>query len=431
MSISFKIILIIVSVLRIPLSILPIIFQGLHPFLRTRLAFERKNFLDPLARPFKADGLKGDVCFEVSSEGELEQVRTLMNHFLKVDKKKIEILYSSPSVEKKCEAIARENPDQVRVYRLPLLSFWPVSFLYFQNFWGWVSSPVIVFCRYDFFPELLLMRLMGKKFVLLSAATKKWSWYKDEAMRSFDFIVAATPHEEKVLKNKFPHIEIISCDLRIPRIAERRRGVTMDFFREHQLENYVLELRKKAATQKVVFGSFWPSDLPLLRDPELVEAVRKKDLHLCLVPHKLDRDHLSAVKQALVDHFGPDLVGLFSESGYAPVMLLDKSGILCELYSEFDVSYVGGGYERSIHSVLEPFISGSKVLTGPKIARSTEYDLVAEVAPNEIQVLKNPESFYTSLREMQKVAADQKIREELNKSSLENFSVITLKLTSK
>ncbi len=431
MSIVFNFYLILISLLRVPLSLIPVIFQGVHPFLRTRLSFDRKNFIDLNARPFKESGLKADLCFEVSSEGELEQVRTLIQHFLTVEKKKIEILYSSPSVEKKCEAIAEQFPEQVRLYRLPLLSFWPFPFLYFQNFWGWVSAPVIVFCRYDFFPELLLMKMFGKKFVLLSAATKKWSWYKEAAMGLFDFIVAATPHEEKLLKEHFPHTQMLACDLRIPRIAERKKGATLDFFRKHGLENYVSELRKKDRNQKIVFGSFWPSDLPLLRDTDLVDAVKKHELHLCLVPHKLDRQHLIDVKAALVNHFGAEYVSLFSEKDYAPVVILDKSGILCELYAEFDVSYVGGGYERSIHSVLEPFISGSKVLTGPKINRSTELDLVAEVAPNEIQVLKNPESFYTSLREMQKVVADEKIRSELISSSQKNFEVITRKLTSK
>jgi 3-deoxy-D-manno-octulosonic-acid transferase len=74
--------------------------------------------------------------------------------------------------------------------------------------------------------------------------------------------------------------------------------------------------------------------------------------------------------------------------------------MLCELYQYFDCAYIGGGYEKSIHSVLEPFLMGAKVLCGPKIHRSTEYDYIHEVAPDEIVVLNNPNLFYTKWEEL-------------------------------
>ena len=65
------------------------------------------------------------------------------------------------------------------------------------------------------------------------------------------------------------------------------------------------------------------------------------------------------------------------------------------MYSLFKISYVGGGYERSIHSVLEPLFSNCFVITGPAIERSTEYDLCHGLVSSEIHVLNNTESFYT------------------------------------
>ena len=43
---------------------------------------------------------------------------------------------------------------------------------------------------------------------------------------------------------------------------------------------------------------------------------------------------------------------------------------------------------------------GCAVVVGPKIERSTEFDLVKEVLPDEIHVLNNPNSFYTLYMEM-------------------------------
>src|SRR5690606_7689664 len=40
------------------------------------------------------------------------------------------------------------------------------------------------------------------------------------------------------------------------------------------------------------------------------------------------------------------------------VWLIEQPGRLLELYGQFDFAYVGGGFGRSIHSVLEPMIAG-------------------------------------------------------------------------
>ena len=113
--------------------------------------------------------------------------------------------------------------------------------------------------------------------------------------------------------------------------------------------------------------------------------------------------------------FGADLVEIVnSESSYSgcPVVILQMGGVLCELYSLFKASYVGGGYERSIHSVLEPFFSNNLVVTGPLISRSTEFDLAHEIAPLEIHVLKKPESFYTIIEATDLENLDQLARNE-------------------
>ena len=126
--------------------------------------------------------------------------------------------------------------------------------------------------------------------------------------------------------------------------------------------------------------------------------MKNKKIHILVVPHKLDKESLSKIDEVLKKLFGNFNVEIFSNQEPfkgSPVVILNMSGVLCELYSLFSTSYVGGGYERSIHSVLEPFFSGSSVICGPKTHRSTEFDLLSEVAPQEIHVLIRPESFYT------------------------------------
>lgn len=383
-----------ISIVRIPLSFIVIILRPVVPFFKTRLNFERKNLIDESSLVV----FKAHFCFEVSSEGELEQVKPLIEAVL-LNNKKIEIIYSSPSVEVKCQNLYKTHPEQVRLLRMPLLSGSLFPFLYFQSVWSWVSAPVIVFCRYDFFPELLLLKLFKKKFVLVSGAFKKTSWYKIESFKFFDVVIAATDKEkinfENLLKEK---AVVYSCDFRIPRIAERFKGAESTLGQKTILENYLFKIKSVPPKDKIIIGSAWPSDLGIFDNKKLIDEVKSGRLHLLIAPHKLDNDFVTVIKEKCVEYFGKENVEVINEQvsfQKANVVILQMSGILCELYSLFSLSYVGGGHERSIHSVLEPFFSNNIVVTGPKIMRSTEFDLAFELLPDEIHVLNNPESFYT------------------------------------
>ena len=410
----FIILLILLSIIRIPLSLIVIILRPVVPFFKNRLNFERKNLIDEASIAFDRDNKKAHYCFEVSSEGELEQVKPLIEAAL-IKNKKIEIIYSSPSVETKCQNIYKSHPENVRVLRMPLLSGSLISFLYFQSVWSWVSAPTVIFCRYDFFPELLLLKFFKKKFVLVSGAFKKTSWYKISSFKFFDTVIAATDLEkknfEKLLGDK---ARVFSCDFRVPRISERFKLAEVTLNNKTSIQNYLTKLRGIPAKNKIIIGSAWKSDLFIFNDERLINDVKAGKTHLLIAPHKLDRDFIDGLKNQCDEYFGSENVEIVNESrayDKSNVVILQMSGILCELYSLFSQTYVGGGYERSIHSVLEPFFSNNMVITGPKVLRSTEYDLARELASNEIHVLNNPESFYTIIESSDLTKLNLQVRE--------------------
>ncbi|MBC7712890.1 MAG: hypothetical protein H7177_06100 [Rhizobacter sp.] len=391
--------------------------------------FERKNLGNESSLPFES----AHYCFEVSSEGELEQVRPLIEKVLS-NHKKIEIIYSSPSVENKVNNFYKQYPEQVRVLRMPLLSGSIISFLYFQSVWSWVSAPVIVFCRYDFFPELLLFKLFRKRFILVSGAFKKTSWYKISSFKLFDVVIAATDTEKKNFENLLgDKATVYSCDFRIPRITERFIKSEETLATKTSLQNYLQKLKSIPAKEKIILGSAWKSDLAILNSAKLIDDVKAGRMHLLLAPHKLDEQSIASLKDECERLFGSSLVEVVSDSTpyqKSPVVILKMSGILCELYSFFSMTYVGGGYERSIHSVLEPFFSNNLVITGPLISRSTEYDLAHEIAPDEIHVLNNPESFYTIIESSDLLKLKLKDREEFRARSQVEMNLIISEILS-
>lgn len=54
------------------------------------------------------------------------------------------------------------------------------------------------------------------------------------------------------------------------------------------------------------------------------------------------------------------------------VLMINRTGVLADLYSVGRMAYVGGGFGRGVHSVLEPMANGSPVVCGPNIGVSHE-----------------------------------------------------------
>jgi len=61
------------------------------------------------------------------------------------------------------------------------------------------------------------------------------------------------------------------------------------------------------------------------------------------------------------------------------VIVVDRVGILADLYALADVAFVGGGYTRAgLHSVLEPAVFGVPVTVGPHWHMSRDAALLIE-----------------------------------------------------
>ena len=54
------------------------------------------------------------------------------------------------------------------------------------------------------------------------------------------------------------------------------------------------------------------------------------------------------------------------------VLIVDSIGLLASLYAYADIAYIGGGFNASIHNILEPVVYGMPVLFGPNYHKSDE-----------------------------------------------------------
>ncbi len=126
----------------------------------------------------------------------------------------------------------------------------------------------------------------------------------------------------------------------------------------------------------LVAGSTWPADERVLL--RAWEEVRRDvpAARLIIAPHEPTTAHLEPVREWAA--LGAHSAALLGEAtGAHDVVVVDRVGVLGDLYALADVAYVGGGFHAAgLHSVLEPAAFGAPVLFGPRHANSRDARLL-------------------------------------------------------
>ncbi len=111
----------------------------------------------------------------------------------------------------------------------------------------------------------------------------------------------------------------------------------------------------------LVAGSTWPFDDGLLKEV-LAEL---PGLRCVLVPHHVDEANIGRVLDLFGDEAAVYSRGRDQDLAGARVLVVDTIGMLTHLYGLADLAYVGDGFGRGIHSVLEPAAFGVPIFFGP------------------------------------------------------------------
>ena len=141
----------------------------------------------------------------------------------------------------------------------------------------------------------------------------------------------------------------------------------------------------------LVAGSTWKTDEQMLV-PVLGVLRQEREVRVILAPHEPTPAHLGALEERL-DRAGlrhARLGALISAGRGAAdaavggprvpnAIIVDRLGVLADLYAIADLAYVGGGFRGSgLHSVVEPAALGVPVLFGPRHGNAREAAGLAE-----------------------------------------------------
>lgn len=127
----------------------------------------------------------------------------------------------------------------------------------------------------------------------------------------------------------------------------------------------------------LVAGSTWPPDEEILLRALREAGPRSPPLRLVLAPHEPTDEHLreAEARLARLGFTSQRLATVEATPVAADVVLVDRVGILGDLYAAADVAYVGGGWgSAGLHSVLEPAAFGAPVIFGPRHTNAREAD---------------------------------------------------------
>ena len=243
-----------------------------------------------------------------------------------------------------------------------------------------LEPDLLVFAKLDVWPELSTRAATSGAEVAIVAATVspgsgRLRWpvrpLLEPGYRAIAAAAAVSPEDASRLERlgvTHDRIRVLG-DPRYDSVADRVRAVPPD--------DPLLRLGGGAPT--MVAGSTWPTDETVLLQAFARVRQQRPDARLILVPHEPTADHLTRVERATVQAGLPTPIRLSSAAGPAPIILVDRVGVLAALYGSGTMAYVGGGFGRAgLHSVLEPAAWSLPVVFGPSWRNSRDAALLLQ-----------------------------------------------------
>ena len=195
-------------------------------------------------------------------------------------------------------------------------------------------------------PLYLISGKFKKKDIIFSS-----NWMINH-LKMFDFIFTNDHESNDVLKSKNINNYIFSGDTRFDSISSNNK------------DNINLKRINDFCGDKdiIVFGSVYKEDLRIIED-----FITKNNSYKYLIAFHNDCKKNSEIIKKY------DYVKYSDNSqNKANIMIIDEFGILKNLYEFAKIVYVGGGFNKGVHNILEPIFFGNPVLFGPRFKNFSE-----------------------------------------------------------
>jgi len=299
------------------------------------------------------------IWFHCASTGEFEQGQPILKQLKKDYPHHLVVLtFFSPSGFE-----ARKNDPLADV-----VAYLPEdSFRNARRFLDLVRPDLAFFVKYEFwYCYGLELKRRGIPFFCVSAIFRPgqlffrtYGGFFRRMLSRFTHLFVQDSNSLELLYRQGIVSVTVSGDTRFERVVENS-----------QREAHHLQLIESFCLGRnvMVAGSTWPEDDELLA--RLLE--RRPDLSLILVPHEISAESLKRLGRRF--SIPPVLFSSLSETvpDASRVLVIDSIGILSLLYRYGRYAYVGGGFGKGIHNILEAAVYGKPVFFGPRFEKFRE-----------------------------------------------------------
>ena len=322
----------------------------------------RKHLFKNMAQTIA--GIERPIWFHFASLGEFEQGRPVLEA-IKAQRpdEKIIITFFSPSGFE----IRKNYALADGVFYLPLDT--PVNA---KKFVDLLKPKMAIFTKYEFWPNYFKQLYQHQIPIYLISAIFRphqifFKWY-GKFYRKVLFCVSHffVQNEESMLLLGSIGINAVSLsgDTRFDRVFENaNHPKTLP-----QAENFTKN------HQVVVAGSTWPEDEQILAEL----AAQNPAWKFIIAPHEIGENRFRLIEQKFKNSIRFSSYHAFDKNlhtkhnlGYQ-TLIIDNIGMLSSLYQYGATAYIGGGFGKGIHNILEAAAFGLPIMFGPNYQKFQE-----------------------------------------------------------
>lgn len=311
-----------------------------------------------------------------ASSGEIEYAKAIIRDLKTLPKETIVVVtYSSPSAVKLFENIKNYVDHFIA---LPWDQPEPIADLIRR-----INPKALIFARTDLWPELIFQLKKFKVPCFIASFNPSLNFWNRLFnlffLNHFKGIFCVHPAQASILNSMLSKNVSISApgDTRFDQV----------FWRLSQPSKITFPLDFSYG----VLGSTWPEDENIIL-PNLPSMIQQ-GYKIFWCPHETNSENIERIELQLLQlkisykKFSEMTEGDLSYQ-QAQVILVDKVGLLADLYRTAAWAFVGGSFKAKVHSVMEPLCCAVPVITGPHIQNSPEALRYNQVIMNDLRIVE-------------------------------------------
>jgi len=292
---------------------------------------------------------KKNILIHVSSVGEFEQAKPIIDGLRSLNKFEIIVSFFSSSLENK----VKEDKSVHHSFYLPSDSKKNMELLLEK-----INPVILLLIKYEYWRNLILST--NKKsipIISVSSIFRKSQFYVPlyssfflNTLKKINLFLVQNNDSVNLLKKN----NITS----VKKVGDTRFDRVLKIYNDSKKYPLVEQFKKNKKT--VMIGSAWKSDIDKLKNEILRDLT---DTKYIIVPHEINDYNIKYIENIFIN----DTIK-YSELPQKiikkRILIIDKFGLLSSLYKYCDVAFIGGGFRGALHNTLEAAVWDLPIIYG-------------------------------------------------------------------